>query len=114
MHRQRFNMRVYVITFTGCNAGRTIYVPTAGQLTESRFELLPTGQRPHFTVRLRDADAPELDRLLKALGAAQPNIEMPTAANWPANSCPRWPYGRREPGPFGLNQLMAGAASWVG
>jgi hypothetical protein len=52
---------------------RTIYVPTAGQLAESRFELLPTGQRPHFTVGLQDADAPELDRLLKALGAAQPN-----------------------------------------
>jgi hypothetical protein len=65
MHRQRFNMRVYVITFTGGNAGRTIYVPTAGQLTESCFELLATGQRPQFTVRLWDADAPELDRLLR-------------------------------------------------
>ncbi len=82
MHRQRFNMRVYVITFTGCNAGRTIYVPTAGQLTESRFELLPTGQRPHFTVRLRDADAPELDRLLKALGAAQPSPQYARGMIW--------------------------------
>lgn len=61
---------------------RTIYVPTAGQLAESRFELLPTGQRPHFTVRLRDADAPELDRLLKALGAAQPNPQYARGMIW--------------------------------
>src|SRR5262249_1110027 len=31
---------------------RTIYLPTAGQLGERGFELLPTGQRPHYTVRL--------------------------------------------------------------
>ena len=61
---------------------RTIYVPAAGQLAESRFELLPTGQRPHFTVRLRDADAPELDRLLKALGAAQPNPQYARSMIW--------------------------------
>ena len=61
---------------------RTIYVPAAGQLAESRFELLPTGQRPHFTVRLRDADAPELDRLLKALGAAQPNPQYARGMIW--------------------------------
>jgi hypothetical protein len=61
---------------------RTIYVPAAGQLAEYRFELLPTGQRPHFTVRLRDADAPELDRLLKALGAAQPNPQYAGGMIW--------------------------------
>ena len=61
---------------------RTIYVPAVGQLAESRFELLPTGQRPHFTVRLRDADAPELDRLLKALGAAQPNPQYARGMIW--------------------------------
>ena len=31
---------------------RTIYLPTAGRLAEHGFELLPTAQRPHFTVRL--------------------------------------------------------------
>src|ERR1700683_4992661 len=38
----------------------TIYVPTVGRLAESGFELLPTAQRPHFTVRLRRADEQEL------------------------------------------------------
>jgi hypothetical protein len=33
--------------------------------------LLPTGQRPHFTVRLRRADDQELGELLGALGAVQ-------------------------------------------
>ncbi len=54
---------------------RTVYLPTAGRLAEHRFELLPTGQRPHFTVRLQHADESELDRLLAALGAAQPNSQ---------------------------------------
>jgi hypothetical protein len=30
---------------------RTIYLPSAGQLTSQGFALLPTGQAPHFTVR---------------------------------------------------------------
>jgi hypothetical protein len=54
---------------------RTVYLRTAGQLEECQFELLPTGQRPHFTVRLRSADDSELDRLLAALGAPQPNAQ---------------------------------------
>lgn len=52
---------------------RTIYLPTAARLTGHGFELLPTGQRPHFTIRLRSASDPELDRLLTALGDLQPN-----------------------------------------
>jgi hypothetical protein len=52
---------------------RTIYLPTAGGLAGHGFELLPTGQRPHFTVRLRRADDQELEELLAALGAVQPN-----------------------------------------
>jgi hypothetical protein len=52
---------------------RTVHLTEAGQLAECQFELLPTGQRPHFTIRLRRADDPELGRLLAALGAAQPN-----------------------------------------
>jgi hypothetical protein len=52
---------------------RTIYLPTAGRLLEAGFELLATGQRPHYTVQLRRADDPELEELLAALGAARSN-----------------------------------------
>ena len=61
---------------------RTVYLPTAGLLAECRFELLPTGQRPHFTVRLQRADDSELDRLLAALGAAQPNSQYARGMIW--------------------------------
>jgi hypothetical protein len=56
---------------------RTIYLPTAGTLAEAGFELLPTAQRPHFTVRLRRADEQELELLIEALGAPQPNPAYP-------------------------------------
>ena len=59
---------------------RTIYLPTVGQLAEHGFELLPTAQRPHFTVRLRRADDQELGQLLNALGAPQPNPAYPGSA----------------------------------
>ena len=39
---------------------RTIYLPTVGRLAEHGFELLPTAQHPHFTVRLHRADDQEL------------------------------------------------------
>ncbi len=52
---------------------RSIYLPSAARLAEHGFELLPTGQRPHYTVRLRRADHPELDLLLAALGDLRPN-----------------------------------------
>lgn len=61
---------------------RTVYLPTAGRLAESRFELLPTGQRPHFTIRLSRADDAELDRLLFALGATQPNPQYARGMIW--------------------------------
>src|ERR1700690_2444395 len=51
---------------------RAIYLPTAARLAGHGFELLPTGQRPHFTIRLRRASDAELDRLLAALGAMLP------------------------------------------
>lgn len=56
---------------------RTIYLPTAARLIGHGFELLPTGQRPHFTVRLRHADDTELDRLLAALGDLRSNPQYP-------------------------------------
>jgi hypothetical protein len=52
---------------------QTIYTLTAGRLRNQSFELLPTGQRPHFTVRLSHAADSELRRLLAALGDVQPN-----------------------------------------
>jgi hypothetical protein len=61
---------------------RTIYLPTAGQLREHGFELLATGQRPHYTVRLRRADDPELEKLLAALGAARPNPQYGRSSIW--------------------------------
>lgn len=59
---------------------RTIYLPTAGQLRECGFELLATGQRPHFTVRLRRADDRELEELLAALGPARLNPQYARSA----------------------------------
>ena len=52
---------------------RTVYLPTVEDLTSVGFELLPTALRPHFTVRLRDAEPKELERLLVALGEARDN-----------------------------------------
>jgi hypothetical protein len=60
---------------------RTVYLPTVGRLAEYGFELLPTAQRPHFTVRLRRADDQELGQLLEALGAPQPNPAYPGSAS---------------------------------
>ena len=52
---------------------RTIYLPTVDNLVTGGFELLPTGLRPPFTVRLTRADKLEVDRLLVALGPASDN-----------------------------------------
>ncbi len=61
---------------------RAIYLPTVGQLGEHGFELLATGQRPHFSVRLRRADDRELAELLAALGPARPNPQYARTAVW--------------------------------
>lgn len=61
---------------------RTIYLFPMASLAEYEFELLPTGQRPHFTVRLLRADNPELDSLLAALGAPQPNPQYARGMSW--------------------------------
>jgi len=60
---------------------RTVYLPTASKLGERGFELLATGQQPHYTVRLRSADDQELGELLAALGPAQPNLHTVEAAS---------------------------------
>jgi hypothetical protein len=52
---------------------RTIHLASASGLARYGFELMPTGQRPHFTVRLSHAGDAELDRLLAALGDLRAN-----------------------------------------
>jgi hypothetical protein len=59
-----------------------IYLPTAGQLRECGFELLATGQRPHYTVRLHRGDNLELEELLAALGAPGPNPQYGRSSIW--------------------------------
>ncbi|HEX4428205.1 MAG TPA: hypothetical protein VHZ96_02935 [Frankiaceae bacterium] len=54
---------------------RYVYLPSVSGLAKSGFQLLPTGRRPHFTVRLHRATDDEVDRLLTALGDVQPNPE---------------------------------------
>ena len=61
---------------------RTVYLPTAGQLSGSGFELLATGQLPHYTVRLRRADDQELGELLAALGPARANPQYGGSSVW--------------------------------
>jgi hypothetical protein len=61
---------------------RTIYLPTAGDLTRYGFDLLATALRPHFTVRLHRADGQELGQLLQALGPAWPNPQCATSVTW--------------------------------
>jgi hypothetical protein len=61
---------------------RGIYLLTAGELRERGFELLATGQRPHFTVRLALADEGELGKLLAALEPAQPNPQYARSGVW--------------------------------
>jgi hypothetical protein len=61
---------------------RTIHLPTASHLMKHGLPLLPTGQRPHFTVQLQQADEAELERLLKALGAARPNAQYARGMIW--------------------------------
>jgi hypothetical protein len=50
-----------------------ICLSSVGRLHEHGFELLSTGQGPHFSVHLHHADEPELARLLAALGDPQRN-----------------------------------------
>lgn len=55
-----------------CTYGR-IHICAAGALRALGAELLPTGQRPHFTVHLGDDDDRQLAELLACFGAAQDN-----------------------------------------
>jgi hypothetical protein len=59
-----------------------VYLPTAGQLGGHGFELLATGQAPHYTVWLRRADNQELGELLAALGPARANPQYGRSTIW--------------------------------
>ena len=61
---------------------RLTYVPTAARLLDRGFELLPTGLRPHYTVRLRRADTAELGELLAALGPPVANVQYARSTIW--------------------------------
>lgn len=61
---------------------RKVYLPTVARLARHGFDLLPTGKRPHFTVRLRRGDDSELDQLKFALGAPQPNPQYTGDVTW--------------------------------
>ncbi|MEJ7583582.1 MAG: hypothetical protein WKF43_05710 [Acidimicrobiales bacterium] len=52
---------------------RVVHLPTVGQLRAAGFELLASFNRPHFTVAVSSVDEPDLQDLVDALGAAQPN-----------------------------------------
>lgn len=61
---------------------RMVHLPTAGDLASAGFQLLATGLRPHFTVRLQRADDDELRLLLAALGEARDNPQYGQHAIW--------------------------------
>ena len=61
---------------------RVIHMPAAARLRDRGFELLPTGLRPHYTVRLRRADSIELDELLAALGHPVANVQYARSTIW--------------------------------
>lgn len=51
---------------------RTVHLTTVGEVC-GQFELLPTGLRPHFTVRLARAGDDEIARLLAVFGPSRDN-----------------------------------------
>ncbi len=61
---------------------RMIHMPAAARLRDRGFELLPTGLRPHYTVRLRRADSIEFDELLAALGPPVSNVQYARSTIW--------------------------------
>lgn len=52
---------------------RTVHLSTVGRLRAGGFEILPTGLRPHFTIRLASVTDQELSALLVAFGPPRDN-----------------------------------------
>lgn len=61
---------------------RVIDRPASAALLDRGFDLLPTGLRPHYTVRLRRGDSPELNELLAALGPPEANLQYARSTVW--------------------------------
>ena len=61
---------------------RMIHLLTATALLDRGFELLPSGRRPHYTVRLHRADSTELGELLDALGPPVANVQYAKRTIW--------------------------------
>lgn len=61
---------------------RVIHLPAAAALLDRGFELLPTGLRPHYTIRLHRADTTELSELLAALGPPVANLQYAKGTIW--------------------------------
>jgi hypothetical protein len=59
-----------------------IHMPAAARLLDRGFELLPTGLRPHYIVRLRRADNAALGDLLAALGPPVANLQYARSTIW--------------------------------
>ena len=58
------------------------HMRTAARLLDRGLELLPTGLRPHYTIRLRQADNAELGELLAALGPPVANLQYAKSTIW--------------------------------
>lgn len=52
---------------------RTYASATAGVLVDAGFELLPTFAAPHYSIKLMSYTETQAERLIDALGDAQPN-----------------------------------------
>ena len=51
----------------------TVHLSTIGKVSAGGFEFLATGARPHFTVRMTDANLRELEQLLALFGEPSEN-----------------------------------------
>lgn len=52
---------------------RLVHMPRAGDLVAAGFQLLPTFQRPHYTLVLESDEDDVIERLASALGPPRPN-----------------------------------------
>ena len=77
-------------------ANEVIFGQLGAALLGRGFELLPTGLRPHYTIRLRRADSAELGELLAALGPPVANLQYAKSTIWreEGRDAPRRHYRR--------------------
>ena len=51
----------------------TVHLPRAGTVLEAGFQLLPTFDRPHYTLRLSSNEDNDLQKLVRTFGDGQKN-----------------------------------------